>query len=129
MRFIILLCSLFVFTSVYAADEENTPPVAIYYKLNPQFVVNLQGNKHYLRTTIELQLENKDLKSVVEEHDAVLRHTLIFLLSENHAEDMRKIQGREELRLTAIKELNKALKKYAKKTGIVNVFFTTFVYK
>ena len=128
MRFIILLCCLFVFTPVHSEDEEeSTVPDVIYYKLNPQFTVNLQGEKHYLRTTIQLQLKNEEVKAAIEEHDVALRHTLILLLSDNDAEDIGTIQGREQLRLAAVKELNKALKKYAKKTGIVNVFFTEFV--
>ena len=128
MRFIILLCSLFVFTPVYSADEEESAaPEVVYHKLDPQFTVNLQGNKHYLRATIQLQLKNKEVKDAIETHDAAIRHSLLLLLSDNDAKDIGTIQGREKLRLAAIDELNKTLKQYAKKTGVVNVLFTEFM--
>ena len=127
MRFIILLCSLFLFTSVHAADEETVAPTVIYYKINPQFTVNLQGDKHYLRTTIQLQLDNEEVKAALNEHNAAVRHSLILLLSDNKAEEIATIDGRETLRLAAIEQLNKTLERYAQVTGITNVFFTEFV--
>lgn len=133
MRFIILLSSLLFFTTVsIAEDEEVAPevtdaPEVIYHKLEPQFIVNLQGEKHYLRTAIQLQLKSDDTKAALKEHNVPIRHALILLLSDNEAADLTYIQGREVLRLAAIEELNNTLKKYAGIEGIENVFFTEFV--
>lgn len=129
MRFIILLCALFIFTPLSYAEEkeEEAAPEVIYHKLNQQFTVNLRGDKHYLRATVQLQLANNDVKDAVKEHDAAIRHTLIVLLSDNDADEIATILGREALRKSAIEELNKTLKKYAKEEGVKDVFFTEFV--
>jgi flagellar FliL protein len=128
MRLIVLLCTLFFFSPITVAeDKEEGLPEVIYHKLNPQFTVNLQGDNHYLRTTIQLQLANDDAKEAVQEHNAAIRHALIILLSDNDADDIRTIEGRETLRKATIEHLNKTLKTYAKKEGITDVFFTEFV--
>jgi len=129
MRLVILLCGLLLFTSTVFAEEgeEEAPLDIIYMPLTPQFTVNLLGNKHYLRTSIELQLANADIKDAITENDPAIRHALIVLLSNNYIEDISTIAGRMELQDKAADVLNKTLKQYAKKEGISKVLFTDFV--
>lgn len=130
MRLIILLCGFLLFTSTVFAEEgetEEAAPQVIYMPLSPEFTVNLLGNKHYLRASIELQLANADMKDVITANDPVIRHALILLLSNNHVDDISSIQGRMALQDKATEVLNKTLKKYAKKEGVSKVLFTNFV--
>jgi flagellar FliL protein len=132
MRLVVLLCGFLFFTPAVFAEEgdeseEEAAPEVIYMPLKPQFTVNLLGNKHYLRTSIELQLDNADIKEDITTHEPAIRHALIVLLSNNHIENISSIDGRMELQEKAKQAINETLKKYAKKEGVVEVLFTDFV--
>ncbi|MEO1888445.1 MAG: flagellar basal body-associated FliL family protein [Cycloclasticus sp.] len=131
MRLVVLLCGFLLFTSSVFAEEgdetEEAVPDIIYLPLTPQFTVNLLGNKHYLRTSIELQLANADIKEAITANDPAIRHALIVLLSNNYIENITSIEGRMELQDKAADVLNETLKKYAKMEGVDKVLFTDFV--
>jgi len=128
MRLVVLLCSFILFTSTAFAEEEaEAAPEIIYLALTPQFTVNLLGDKHYLRTSIQLQLASDEIKDAVKANDPAIRHALISLLSNNTIEDISSTSGKMELQDKAVVTLNETLKKYAKKEGINAVFFTEFV--
>lgn len=131
MRLVVLLCGLFLLTPFAYAEETDTaaeePPEAIYMPLSPQFTVNLLGDKHYLRTTIQLELANNETKDSIEANNPAIRHALIVLLSNNYVENISSGTGKMDLQKRAVEVLNKTLKKYAKKEGIEAVFFTEFV--
>ena len=131
MRLVALLCGLFLLTPLAYAEETDIaaeePPEAIYMPLSPQFTVNLLGDKHYLRTTIQLELANNETKDSIEANNPAIRHALIVLLSNNYVENISSGTGKMDLQNRAVEVLNKTLKKYAKKEGIEAVFFTEFV--
>lgn len=129
MRLVLLFCGLLLLTpTVYAEDDEETlVPEVIYHALSPQFTVNLLGDKHYLRTTIQLQLADQETKSAIEANDPAIRHALIVVLSNNHVDDISNAEGLNALRIKTADTLNKALKKHAKIEGVTDVFFTDFV--
>ena len=129
MRLVLLFCGLLILTpTAYAEDDEETVvPEVIYHALNPQFTVNLLGNKHYLRTTIQLQLADQKTKNAIEANDPAIRHALIVVLSNNQVDDISNADGLNALRLKAVDSLNKTLKKHAKIEGVTDVFFTDFV--
>ncbi len=132
MRLVVLLCNFLLFTSTVLAEdgdetEAATAPEIIYLPLNPQFTVNLLGNKHYLRTSIELQLANADIKEAITANNPAIRHALIVLLSNNYIGNISSIEGRMELQDKATEVLNETLKEYAKTDGVDKVLFTNFV--
>ena len=131
MRLVVLLCGLFLLTPMAFAEEgeetEEAAPEVIYMPLTPQFTVNLLGDKHYLRTTIQLQLADDETKEAIEANGPAIRHALIVLLSDNYVENISTGTGKMELQDKAVETLNKTLKKYAKKSGVDAVFFTEFV--
>jgi len=131
MRSVILLLSLLLLSpTAFAEDseeEEEAAPEIIYMALTPQFTVNLLGNKHYLRASIQLQVTDNDTKSAIQKNDPAIRHTLIVLLSNNLIENISSTTGKLELQDKAVIELNKTLKKYTNSSGVEKVFFTEFV--
>ena len=128
MRSVILLLS-FLLLSPFAFAEEETEaaPEIIYMPLTPQFTVNLLGDKHYLRASIQLQLDDDETKAAILKNDPIIRHTLIVLLSNNRIENISNSTGKLELQDKAVIALNKILKKYTKTSGVKQVFFTEFV--
>lgn len=131
MRSLILLLSFFLISSVaFAEDDEaeaETVPEVIYMPLTPQFTVNLLGEKHYLRASIQLQLTDDATKDAIRTNDPAIRHALIVLLSNNHIENIASSTGKIDLQERAVIALNKTLKKYTKTEGVERVFFTEFV--
>jgi len=131
MRLVVLLCGLFFLTPFALAEEaevaDEERPEVIYMPLTPQFTVNLLGDNHYLRTTIQLELANNETKDSIEANNPAIRHALIVLLSNNYVENISSGTGKVDLQNKAVEVLNKTLKKYAKKEGIEAVFFTEFV--
>ena len=81
MRSVILLLSLLLLSPTAFAEDSEEAPEIIYMALTPQFTVNLLGNKHYLRASIQLQVTDNDTKSAIQKNDPAIRHTLIVLLS------------------------------------------------
>jgi len=127
---ILLLCFLLLSPLAFAEeneDEEADTPEIIYMPLTPQFTVNLLGNKHYLRASIQLQLADDTTKEAIQNNDPLIRHTLIVLLSNNRIENISSSTGKLELQDKAVLALNKTLKKYTKTSGVEQVFFTEFV--
>jgi flagellar protein FliL len=127
MRLAILICGLLFFTPIAFAEEGEEAADIIYMPLTPQFTVNLLGNKHYLRTSIQLQLTDESTKEAIEANDPAIRHALIVLLSNNNVEDISSGTGKIDLQNRAIETLNKTLTKYANNSGVEAVFFTEFV--
>jgi len=126
MRFVALLLGL-MFISPFTVANEETSAEAIYLPLTPQFTVNLLGDNHYLRTSIQLQLRNDEIKESIEAHNPAIRHALIVLLSNNYVKNISSGSDKIELQNRAVQVLNTTLKKYAKKEGVEAVFFTEFV--
>jgi flagellar FliL protein len=126
-----LIFAIFLLNLPAAFAEEETDseeaPTIVYLPLKQQFTVNLLGKKHYLRTTIQLQLKNETIKETIEANDPVIRHALIVLLSNNKVEDISTLAGKEKLRKNAVTTLNETLKTYTKTDGVTDVFFTEFV--
>jgi len=129
MRTIILLLSFLLLSPLAFAEEgeEEAAPEIIYMALTPQFTVNLLGNKHYLRASIQLQVTDDATKEAIQKNDPAIRHTLIVLLSNNLIENISSSTGKMELQNKAVTELNKTLKKYTGTSGVEHVFFTEFV--
>ena len=129
MRFIIFFFCLLLTIPAAVAEEAEQAEASeiIYLALKPQFTINLLGNKHYLRTTIQLQLKNDSVKDTIEANDPAIRHALIVLLSNNKVADISTLAGKDTLRKNAVIALNETLRTYTKTDGVMDVFFTEFV--
>jgi len=127
MRLFFLIFVLTLLPPTAFSEENEDMPDTIYLALTPQFTVNLLGNKHYLRASIQLQLADEATKAAIQENDPAIRHALIVLLSNNNVEDISNTGGKIDLQLRAVEALNDTLQKQANKSGVEAVFFTEFV--
>ena len=127
MRLVILIFVLALLPPTAFSEENEGMPDTIYLALTPEFTVNLLGNKHYLRASIQLQLADEATKAAIQENDPAIRHALIVLLSNNNVEDISNTGGKIDLQLRAVEALNDTLQKQANKSGVEAVFFTEFV--
>ena len=98
---------------------------------NPQylqldtFIVNLMeaDGKRYLKSRLDLELNNKEVKLEVDKRLPQIRDNILTLLSGKSFDDIHTLEGKFLLRTEVISMLNQHLK-----TGkITNVYFTEFI--
>lgn len=115
-----------------AKDEKGNSKQAkqaIYYKMDPPFVVNFQGQtgNRFLQVTIELMTYDQAVVAAVEKHMPVIRNNIVFLLSSVNYEQISTIEGKQKLRADTLAEVQKVLKDKIGKPGVEEVYFTSIV--
>ena len=113
-------------------DEKGKPKqprVAIYYKLDPPFVVNFQGatGNRFLQVTIELMTYDPEVVPAIEQHMPVIRNNIVFLLSSVNYDQVSTLEGKQKLRADTLAEIQKILKDKIGKPGVEEVYFTSIV--
>ncbi len=98
--------------------------VGFMMELDP-FIVNLADPKarHYVKTTITLELKDEGVKSEVEKLMPRIRNDIIFLLSSQTMEDILTMDGKIQLRDEIIARLNRILGE----GRLLNVYFSSLV--
>lgn len=109
--------------------ESKEPKDAIYYKMDPPFVVNFQGpaGNRFLQVTIELMTYEQDVIPAIEQHMPVLRNNIVFLLSSVNLDEISTLEGKQKLRQDTLQEVRKVLKDKIGKPGVEEVYFTSIV--
>ncbi len=120
----------FIFGKQEEKKEEQKPKLAeqevgVMYKLDPPFIVNLADPEAtvYARISITLELANQQVLQEVQKKEPVIRDAIIEIISSKTSEDLRKPEGREQLKMEILKRINTILTK----GGVRNVYFTEFV--
>jgi len=124
-----LFCLLLLTGSQLTLAASDSSPKSEYLPLDPPFVVNVRDGERsrFLQVKIQLRLEKAEQAAAVLTHHSALRHSLIMLLSEQNADDLYSITGKERLRASALAEARKVLKTMTKNAKIEDLFFTTFI--
>ncbi len=111
------------------ANLEKTFPgsntsAAIIHELAP-FIVNLldDGGKRYLKTKMELEVVNDNIKEELVQRTPQLRDAILLLLTSKSFEDISSPQGKIQLRNELILRINQVLQGGAIRT----LYFTEFV--
>jgi flagellar FliL protein len=102
---------------------------AIYYPLQPVFVVNFesQGRQRFLQAELSLMLRDDGIIPVLELHMPAIRNSLVMLFSGQTYEDLQTVEGKELLRQQALLYVQEVLEKEIGKPGVEQVLFTNFV--
>lgn len=109
--------------------KHKEPKIAIYYKLDPPFVVNFQGKAgtRFLQVAIELMTYNQETVTAIEQNLPVIKNNIVFLLSSVNYEDISTVEGKQKLRADTLVEVQKVLKEKTGKQGVEDVYFTSIV--
>lgn len=101
----------------------------IYHALEPPFVVNFQDQTQVRFLQISIEVSSRDIAVVeaVKTHMPVIRSNLILLLSSQNFSDISSREGKENLRASALDEINAILKERTGQAGVEDVYFTSFV--
>jgi flagellar FliL protein len=106
------------------AATEAAEEVKPLYRLDT-IIVNLadEGGKRYLRTTLQLELENEALKAEIDKRLPHIRNAILMSLPEKTFAEVSTLAGKSGVRDEIIEKVNGMLT-----TGqITNLYYTEFV--
>jgi flagellar FliL protein len=108
----------------HSTAEAKDEKFGIICKMEP-FIVNLIGRdgKRYLKTTIEFEVEGRDMKNAFTRHTPQLRDAILLLLTSKSFEDISMPEGKLRLKNELIARINQILPS----AGIRTLYFTEFV--
>lgn len=112
-----------------ASGVKDTDKQAIYYAIDPAFVVNFadQNQMRFLQVTVEVMAYSQAAIDAVKHHMPVIRNNLVMLLSSQDAKTLFTLQGKEELRAKVLQAIQQVLEKRTGDKGVQDVYFTSFV--
>lgn len=115
-----------------ASEKAAAPhgqPALIYVTMDPPLTMSFPGSSsvHYLQFALNVAVENKEVEDAVKAHDPAIRNGLVMLLSNQKAEDLQTREGKEQLRIQIRDEIRNTIKDVTGKSGVADVYFTSFV--
>lgn len=130
--FICFLLSCFLVTPLFAEEEEASAPATVqYHELSPPFVANFGagGGKKlkFLKAGVSLRVSSDAAVGALGDHDALVRHQIVMLLSRQSDETLSTSAGQEKIRLEALEAVKVALKEETGNGQIDDLLFTSFV--
>lgn len=140
---LLLVLGLFFVTPAWSAEEEpeaeaseesteGTPGVLIrpiYVPVKPAFVVNYggEGKLQYMKVEISLRVADVSAANAVRHHMPLVRDSLVTLFSRQTNENIDMPDGRERLRLKALKSVQQVVEQEDGEQGVINLYFSHFV--
>jgi flagellar FliL protein len=110
-------------------QKHTQPKIAIYYKFDPPFVVNIQGQSgnRFLQLTLEAMTYDQTISTEIDQNMPVIRNNILLLLSSLTYEQVATLEGKQTLREGILKEIQKVLKDKTGKPGVEEVYLTSIV--
>ena len=89
------------------------------------FIVNLanKGGNRYLRVTMDLELDNKNLENEVSKRLPQVRDSILMILPTKRVEDLSSVEGKTSLRDEILGKVNSFLAQ----GKVTNIYFKEFV--
>lgn len=111
------------------AAAVNKDSQAIYYAIDPAFVVNFadKNQMRFLQVTMEVMAYDQSAIDAVKQHLPVIRNNLVMLLSSQDAKTLFSLEGKQHLRQECLQEIQKVLMERTGRKGVEDVYFTSFV--
>lgn len=124
--FLLVLVTL----NVQAEEEGEAPAQSHYHPLDPAFVTNFgesQVKLKFLKAEISLRVVGMDALNNVTEHNPLIRHEIVMLLSRQTEETLSAPQGQEVIRQEALEKVRGALEEATGAPQVEDLLFTNFV--
>jgi len=133
----LILCSvLFMLglSQAFAAEEaeeaeEATSKTSAYVSLGEPMVLNLSGGKRqtFLQISADVLISDADAESTIKTHVPAIRHSLIMLLSEQKANDIKSPGKREEIRQQATARVKGLIADLSGSQDVSDVLFSSIL--
>ena len=128
---VICLSGFLLSTAWGEEDEAAAPPKAQYHNLSPSFVANFGASDSkklkFVKADVSVRVTSDAAINEVMNHDALVRHQIVMLLSRQTEEALSDPAGQEAVRLEAVAVVKEALKTETGSEQIDDLFFTNFV--
>lgn len=114
------------------AQEEGEVAAAaqpIYLPIKPSFVVNYggEGRLRYIKADLTVRLTTSAAASGVRHHLPYIRNNLVRLFASQTDETIESQDGKEALRMDALKEIQKIVMDEEGIDGVEDVLFTSLI--
>lgn len=135
MRFsallVVLALGLFAAPSGVVAEDEVSLSNTLYVPLQPAFVTNYggPGRLKYLKADITLMVEGLEAQQIVEQQLALVRNTIVLILSRQNENNVVTSAGQERIRQQLLQGLHEAFTREVGVSLIEEVLFTNFIYQ
>lgn len=131
---IIFFCMLIVLlgiTQAHAADEEEeaAPKSSAYVSLGEPMVLNLSGGQRltFLQISADVLIKDEGSEREIKTHVPAMRHSLIMLLSEQKAADIKSPTKREEIRQQATARVKGLIVDLSGNEDVSDVLFSSIL--
>jgi len=118
-------------TEAVSAPQPILPPPALYYALEPAFLVNLEpsgfDSPRYLQVEVQLMTRDPRVHAALEQHAPALRSRLLFLFDQQHIDDLDTREDKEALQNKALEEVRHLIQAETGSDAIEALLFTSFV--
>ncbi|MDJ0778638.1 MAG: flagellar basal body-associated FliL family protein [Gammaproteobacteria bacterium] len=125
-----LLVLAFGIAAVQAADEEQPATgKSAYISLGDPMVLNLSGKRKltFLQISADVLVRDSDTEEAVKIHVPAIRHSLIMLLSEQKAADIKSPAKREEIRQVATANVKRLVTDLSGNGEVAEVLFSNIL--
>jgi len=130
----LILCSMMLFfclTQVKAAEdeEEEASTTSAYISLGDPMVLNLSGPKRmtFLQLSADVLVSDSDAEETIKTHVPAIRHSLIMLLSEQKAVDIKSPARREEIRQQATSQVQALIVDLSGSQEVSEILFSSIL--
>ncbi|MDH5546500.1 MAG: flagellar basal body-associated FliL family protein [Gammaproteobacteria bacterium] len=109
---------------------KNAEGPAIYFPLDPAFVVNFKerGRTRFLQVEIQVMSRDPEALKELTNHAPIIRNNLLLLFSSQEAETLYTSEGKEKMRTAALSEINRLIEEETGKANALEaLYFTSFV--
>ena len=112
-----------------AAAAHATRAPALYYALEPAFVVNLADTDsvRYLQADVQLMTRDAGTRAALEQQAPAIRNRLLLLFGQQSAADLSQRSGKEGLERQALAEVRSVLDGEGAPDKVEAVYFTSLV--
>ena len=128
MFFWLLLISLCA-TQAQAGENLAEVKTSSYISLGKPMVLNLSGGKRltFLQISADVLVGDADAQELIEMHIPAMRHSLIMLLSEQPAKDIKSPTRREEIRQQATAQIKGLIADLSGSEDVSDVLFSSIL--
>lgn len=112
-----------------AGKAVKVRPAAMYFALDPAFVVNLADSDpvRYLQADVQLMTRDQPTADAVQLHAPAIRNRLLLLFGQHSAAQLAQRSAKERLQELALAEVRAVLKREAAPDKVESVLFTSLV--
>ena len=112
-----------------AEDDAETRPTSAYVSLGDPMVLNLSGSRRltFLQLSADVLVSDSDAEETIKVHVPAIRHSLIMLLSEQKAGDIKSPARREEIRQQATSQVQALIADLSGSEAVSEILFSSIL--